>query len=449
MGRKSEGGSLEYVPAKPGERFGHYRVRLNALPGRPYHDFPPSPRSPQQEKRCRERARAFLERYSAGKLAPALAGKVDPPSEGETFDDYVERWFADRERRGLTSIKTDRGRIRNHVSPIIGPKPVAKIDADDLRDVVEALDRKVEGGEFRSATAVKTWGLVTKLFADAHKSKVRALRVRSDNPARDVAGPEKQDQDAKQWLFPSEVEALLACEAVPLRWRRLYALMIYLYVRPGELAGLEWIDVDLARGTVEVRRALDLRTGKTKGIKTSRSGVVRRTIPIHDELHPLLADLHRQSGGEGRVVVHGHANKDAEHGFPPLEDLAATLRAHLLRAGVTRHELHHDAEGSRRMRFYGLRDTGITHEVFAGTDHVRIMQRAGHKSFETTKRYVHAVEDKRLAPGEQPFPPLPPTLIGKNCASNCAFSESAPRVSARSEKRKVASPTGFEPVLQP
>ena len=46
------------------------------------------------------------------------------------------------------------------------------------------------------------------------------------------------------------------------------------------------------------------------------------------------------------------------HGFPPLEDLAATLRAHLLRAGIDRAELHEDRATTKRVTVYDFRDRG-------------------------------------------------------------------------------------------
>ena len=71
-----------------------------------------------------------------------------------------------------------------------------------------------------------------------------------------------------------------------------------------------------------------------------------------------------------------------------MNELATTLRDHLLRAEVKRAELHTASAGTKRMTFYDLRATGITWEVLAGTDHVRIMQRAGHTNFATTLGYI-------------------------------------------------------------
>ena len=60
-----------------------------------------------------------------------------------------------------------------------------------------------------------------------------------------VEPPERGEKKAKQWLYPSEFETLMACGRVPVLWRRLYAILAYTCLRPGELRALEWTDVDL------------------------------------------------------------------------------------------------------------------------------------------------------------------------------------------------------------
>jgi len=244
------------------------------------------------------------------------------------------------------------------------------------------------------------------MFSDACKSKVASLRVRRDNPATDVRGPDRGENKAKQWLYPNEAEALLACADVPLRWRRLYALAIYLYLRPGELAALEWRDVDLAHDYVNVHQALDIRADKVKSTKTG----ITRKVPIHPSLKPLLKALHTEAGGAGRVVQNTHDNKKAEHGMPPLEDLAEKLREHLRRAKVDRADLHVKRPTTKVITFYDLRSTGITWEVLAKTEALVIMQRAGHKNLSTTQIYIREAETLGVSAGK-PFPAFPSSLF--------------------------------------
>ncbi len=446
-------GTLTWCEPRKDQEQGHYAVRLTLADGtRPWIHLDPSPRSKQAEARAREKAAAWAERVAREQIVSVSdvrpAASAAEPSAGETVRQYAKRWLAERERRGLASVATDRGRLDNHVLPVIGDRPLAEVTRDELRAVVAALDAKSASGAFSWRTAVRCWGLVTKLFSDAVDSKRADLRSRTDNPCAGLPGPDSGVEKGKQWLYPSEVGALLACDAVPTRWRRLYALAAYLYLRPGELAALEWADVHAGLGYLSIHQALDLRTGEVGPTKTKHT----RKVPIRPALVPLLDAIRAETGGEGRVVQHDHANKDAQHGFPPLEDLAATLRAHLKRAGVDRADLHEDRATTKRLTFYDLRATGITWEVLDGTEHVRIMQRAGHRNFSTTQGYIREAEAVGVNVG-RPFAPLPPSVLGG--AGGGTFvpdfrpEEPARESGARNDSQSLASPTGFEPVLQP
>lgn len=170
----------------------------------------------------------------------------------------------------------------------------------------------------------------------------------------------------------------------------------------------------------------------------------------------------REAEGKGRVIQHTHANKQAEHGFPPLDDLAATMRVHLKRAGVERADLHEARSTTKRVTFYDLRATGITWEVLAGTDHVKIMQRAGHLNFSTTQNYIREAEAVGIAAGE-PFAAFPESLLQapssdpdddpdrqtQSVLSQDLSRDSVAPPSDLNHSTNMASPTGFEPVLQP
>jgi hypothetical protein len=73
-------------------------------------------------------------------------------------------------------------------------------------------------------TAHNAWGLITKAFDAAQYSKTRALRMRTDNPATSVRGPDRGERTAKHYLYPTEFLALLGQERIPTRWKRIFAL---------------------------------------------------------------------------------------------------------------------------------------------------------------------------------------------------------------------------------
>ena len=62
------------------------------------------------------------------------------------------------------------------------------------------------------------------------------------------------------------------------------------------------------------------------------------------------------------------------------------------------------------MTFYDLRATGITWMAVRGDDALKIMSRAGHRTFSTTQGYIREAEVLRAGFGEV-FPPLPSGLL--------------------------------------
>ena len=336
-------------------------------------------------------------------IAKASLSAATPPATEdtearETVAAYVERWLAERDARELSSVRDDRGRLAVHVLPLLGPKPIAAVSRSDIEDLVEALDLKVRDGDIAWLTAGHIWRTVSKLFSDAQSAKVRALRVREDNPCAGVRGPDRGVTKAKAYLYPSEFVTLASCNAVPLAWRRLFALAVYLYVRAGELEELRWEDVDLERGILHIHRAIDRSRGRVKATKSSSA----RRFTVEPAILPLLRAMRAESPDAVKLIAK----------MPDIAKLAKTLRRFLQDVGVDRAELFADDATRKHMTFHDLRATGITWMAVRGDDPLKIKSRAGHASFSTTEGYIRAAEQVRDGFGTV-FPPLPPALLGQ------------------------------------
>src|SRR5262249_40307230 len=142
------------------------------------------------------------------------------------------------------------------------------------------LDEAVHAEEIRPKTATNAWIILKAAFRDAKDAKNRALRVRSDNPTDGVRGPDGGVLRSKPWLYPCEMSALLACPRVPVRWRRLFALAAYLYLRRGELGALTVDDVDLVGGVVLVHRAA-CRMGSRAAARSEQATKPTKTLITH------------------------------------------------------------------------------------------------------------------------------------------------------------------------
>lgn len=106
----------------------------------------------------------------------------------ETVEIYSKRWIEAREKAGIVS--TGEPSLRLYILPIIGQERMAIIGTPSIERVVHDLDRRVLAGDMSSKTACNHWGIVVTMFDDASRSKDRTLRVRVDNPAFGVRGPD-------------------------------------------------------------------------------------------------------------------------------------------------------------------------------------------------------------------------------------------------------------------
>jgi integrase len=373
----------------------HFKARITLKSGkRVWIHLPPG----LTEPRARERAAALSERARKEgrvKVDVRSSGTTTPP-QVETLRQWCDRWLASRVQKNHANVDTERWNLGKHVYPRLGECAMTAVTSEQIEAIVEDLDRRIAKREIQWKTASNVWGLITKMFSDARSSKVRALRVRADNPAAGVRGPDRGGKRLKQYLYPSEFLTLVGCERIPLADRRLFALAVYLFVRPGELEALAHDDLHLEHGMVSVHRSLDRKKGKLTETKTETP----RRNPIEPEILPLLRAMHREADGKGRVAP------------PMLSKLAPMLRRCLKTAGVTRPDLFTTDATRKQITFYDLRATGITWMAVRGDAPLTIMKRAGHVRFETTDGYIREAENLRGAGFGAPFPPLPPALFG-------------------------------------
>jgi integrase len=284
-------------------------------------------------------------------------------------------------------------------------KPIAGVTRRDVEELVQKLDEKVQAGKrFAWKTAVNCWAVTTRMFSDARRSKRLDLRVREDNPTLDVEGPDRGADKSKGFVYPSEFLTLVRApdDVVPLLWKRLAAVAVYLGVRAGELEALEWEDIDLEHSKVTVHRAIDrdpdpdAEADATKCVKDQDP----RPFGIEPALLPLFRVMHCEAGGKGRVFPD----------FPRHRGLAEGLRDYLRAAGVTRAELFISDKTRINIRFHDLRASTVTWMAVRGDTAERIIQRVGHEDWPTMKKYMRTAEALVEGFGEV-FPPLPFELL--------------------------------------
>lgn len=373
----------------------HYDVQVTLPNGKRSTRFhlPPG----LSEAKAREAAQVLADKATSGELtppeAPVPVAPVVVPVEGETLDAWSRRWFADRRARGY-DCRPDESRWEKWIGDRWGSLAMVSITREQIEDFVAHLDAEVRAGRLAWKSAGNCWGLVTKAWDDATNAKDRSLRILSTNPAAGLRGPDRGAAKAKEHLRPHELLALVGDDSAPVLHRRVVAVAVYLYLRPGELAALEWKDVDLDGGVATIHQALD----RDDGVKSTKTDEPR-LVPIEPTIAPVLRAMHEEAGGEGRVFPV----------IPDEENLSRWLRRLLKRAGVDRTSLYEATATRRAIRFYDTRATGITWRLIRGDEPHHVKEDAGHERFDTTEIYARRARVLRSSYGEV-FPSLPESL---------------------------------------
>lgn len=423
-----------YVEWQGDDATGRWRTRVpDGKGGREWVHLPAELRRADKARAQRVALRAQIEAERAPRpTAP------EPVPAGETVREYLPRWTAERVAAGRTNASLDAATLGRWLLPILGDRPMRSVTRTDLEGVVDHLDATVRTGKLSWKTAVNVWGLARKLFGDAASSKRIALRILDASPARDVAGPDRGREKQKQFLWPSELTALVACEAVPLAWRRVYACAVYLGARAGELNALRARDVDRVRWVVSIAEAMSTRGSPAKSSRRApKTQAGTRSFSVEPAARPLLDVLCREAPTPDARLVRAFRT-DGPDGA------TSYLQRHLRVAGVTREELLATTATRKRVTFHDLRATFCTWSAIRGDEPVRIMHRAGHEDLETTMGYVRAAEVlDRDAVGEV-FPPLPRVLLEGGLDLRMDRPSPGAAGSSRIPAESAASPEGFE-----
>lgn len=171
-------------------------------------------------------------------------------------------------------------------------------------------------------------------------------------------------QTRLEYFSQHEVDAILCASRLEGLWlEALYATAFKTGLRLGELAALEWSDVDLEKRLITVSKSHD---GPTK------TGNVRH-VPIGDSMLPVLERWALQPRPLSRVF---HSVKGL-----PLNDESACFKR-LWRATLQ------DA-GVKFLTFHSTRHTFASLWMVGGGDLFRLQRMMGHSNPKMTLRYSH------------------------------------------------------------
>ena len=212
------------------------------------------------------------------------------------------------------------------------------------------------------------------------------------NPAELVQLPKLRRKEMRA-MTPEESARFLSALQTD-RYSALFSLALSTGMRPEEYLGLRWTDVDLAKASVTVQRAL---VWRTKGggwyftePKTSRS---RRTIPLPTSMVIALTE-HKRRQSEERLRL---GSEWQDNGLVFTTVLGTPLNISNLTAKHFKPALK-SAGLPKCIRLYDLRHTCATLLLGAGENPKVVSERLGHASITLTLDvYSHVLPDMQKA----------------------------------------------------
>ncbi|MGW2843052.1 site-specific integrase [Streptomyces sp. NPDC001493] len=234
------------------------------------------------------------------------------------------------------------------------------------------------------------------------------LRARKEDRRRKV--------DLKPWTVP-EVQGFV----MGVRGDRLYApfLLSLMGLRPAEVCGLRWQDVDLDRGMIAIANTRTMMGNRAVVEKDTKSLAGERELPLPVPVLEALRALRSCQAQEKLALGGAYVNS----GYVVVHENGEAFTGKQLRRRAYRimEILEH-----RRVRLYDARSSCLTFLANNGVpDHI-LARWAGHKNVSTTKRYYvkPGVEDLRAAavtwdglhgrPAGGPAAGLPPQAKGRS-----------------------------------
>lgn len=242
---------------------GAWRVRWREYPGGP------------------ERAREFTrkvdaERFLSLTLADLERGEyVDPRAGVVTFRERAEEWRARQVHRESTA-KLVENRLRLHIYPAFGDRPIASIRKSDIQSLVKQLEHRLA-----PSTVATTYSYAAAVFREAVEDRVLAY-----SPCVGINLP-RENRRQLEPLTTEQVQA--AIEAAPARYWALLICAAGTGLRQGEVCGLTVDRVDFLRRRITVDRQRNPERGSSELFAPPKTPASNRVVPLPDVVGEALA----------------------------------------------------------------------------------------------------------------------------------------------------------------
>lgn len=300
-----------------------------------------------------------------------------------TTQTLLAEWLEIYEKEHIKSRTYSRyqGLITAHINPMLGEQNIEDLSR---RDIQEFLSQQKAEGNIRtgggklSATSANLMLTVLNLAFEYACD----MEIIEQNPCTRIR---RSREDAKKVeAFTKEEQRKIETAIMESEDSRLFGILLCLYtgVRIGELLGLEWSDVDLQRGLIQISKTI-YRDKDESGewqlvVDKPKTASSDRVIPMPTYITQML--IERKEYARSVYVIE---NKKGER---------MSIRSYQYMF-----ECLTEKAGVRKLNFHALRHTFATRAIECGMDIKTLSEIMGHKNASITlNRYAHSMMDTKI-----------------------------------------------------
>lgn len=316
--------------------------------------------------------------------------------EKTTLDEWYKKWI-DIHKYNVIRINTKcyyDSVYKKHISPVLGKVPISQITQLQIKGLIKKLDKSGYGYETQNKVRIILLDMFNKAMVDNF-----VLR----NPCRGIRILKDKNSDRKALTKDEQSDFFKCCRGT--FYDNLFVVAVNTGLRPGEICGLKWSDIDLDKKEISIERTLiyqklDGDEQKTFHFDPPKTKTSRRKVPINRQCEIALKKQYIQSN-----IVKNRLHAKPINGFSDLlftTKYATPINSQIYLDAIRRivdevNLTKDDMEQMDPFSGHTFRHTFATRCFEAGIQPKTVQKYLGHATLQMTMDlYTHVLEEQRM-----------------------------------------------------
>lgn len=318
-----------------------------------------------------------------------------------TFEALSQKWMDEYARQKLAPMTINSYTyLLERINKAIGHKKLMDIKPLHLNSLYRNMGEKGIKHDVKGKP-IKDASLSNKTILEHHRliSNILSYAVKwqlIDKNVANFADPPRMSHKEIKILDEQQMKRMMAIlESEPAPYGTMIKLLLYTGLRRGELMGLEWKDIDLDTGILQVVRTSQYIGNKTIITKDPKTASGRRKLTLSRSACIMLREHKKWQNTQRLQLGDQWVDTDrlftAWNGTPMYPDTISGWFSEFIKKN-----------GFPKVSLHSLRHSNATMMIAEGVDIRTVSQRLGHADTSTTLNiYTHAMKSRDLEAAEK------------------------------------------------